>query len=90
MYLFKYYRPDFFFEKAIRYNELYFSAPAQLNDPNDLNIDYRFDNKLKLWDILLRSPCDKSYKNLSHILDLSNLKIHKGLNRIFRGKKNKK
>ncbi len=87
MYLFKYYRPDFFFEKAIRYNELYFSAPAQLNDPNDLNIDYRFDNKLKLWDTLLRSPCDKSYKNLSHILDLSNLKIHKGLNRIFRGKK---
>lgn len=87
MYLFKYYRQDFFFEKAIRYNELYFSARAQLNDPNDLNIDYRFDNKLKLWDVLLRSPCDKSYADLSHILDLSNLNIHRGLNRIFRGKK---
>lgn len=87
MHLFKYYRSDFFFEKAIRYNELYFSARAQLNDPNDLNIDYRFDNKLKLWDVLLRSPCDKSYADLSHILNFNNLKIHNGLNRIFRGKK---
>lgn len=87
MYLFKYYRPDFFFDKAIRYNELYFSARAQLNDPNDLNIDYRFDNNLKLWDLLLRSPCEYSYKDLTHILDFSDLKIHKVLNKIFKGKK---
>lgn len=87
MYLFKYYRPDFFFDKAIRYNELYFSARAQLNDPNDLNIEYRFDNKLKLWDILLRSPCEHSYENLTHILHLDDLKIHKLLNKTFKGKK---
>lgn len=87
MYLFKYYRPDFFFDKAIRYNELYFSARAQLNDPNDLNITYRFDNNLKLWDILLRSSCEYSYKDLSSLLDLSDLKIHKGLNKIFKGKR---
>ncbi|MEB2439840.1 DUF2971 domain-containing protein [Citrobacter braakii] len=87
MYLFKYYRPDFFFDKAIRYNELYFSARAQLNDPNDLNIDYRFDNRLKLWDLLLRSECEYSYKYLSHLLDFNDLKIHKGLNRIFKGKR---
>ncbi|PJG62232.1 hypothetical protein CV016_13455 [Yersinia kristensenii] len=87
MYLFKYYRPDFFFDKAIRYNELYFSARAQLNDPNDLNIDYRFDNNLKLWDFLLRSPCEYSYKDLTHILDFSDLKIHKVLNKIFKGKR---
>ncbi|MFJ5490571.1 DUF2971 domain-containing protein [Pectobacterium carotovorum] len=87
MYLFKYYRPDFFFDKAIRYNELYFSARAQLNDPNDLNIIYRFDNNLKLWDFLLHSPCEYSYKYLAHILDFADLKIHKVLNKIFKGKK---
>lgn len=87
MYLFKYYRPDFFFDKAIRYNELYFSARAQLNDPNDLNISYRFDNNLKFWDVLLRSPCEYSCNNLSHLLDLSDIKIHKVLNKIFKGKR---
>ncbi|OSM94086.1 DUF2971 domain-containing protein [Lonsdalea populi] len=87
MYLFKYYRPDFFFDKAIRYNELYFSAKSQLNDPNDLNIDYRFDNDLRFWDILLRSSCEYSYKNLTHILDFGDLKVHKVLNKIFKGKK---
>ncbi|ADO50085.1 DUF2971 domain-containing protein [[Enterobacter] lignolyticus] len=87
MYLFKYYRPDFFFDKAIRYNELYFSSRAQLNDPNDLNIEYRFDNKLKLWDILLRSPCKYSYEDLTHILSFDDFKIHKVLNKIFKGKR---
>lgn len=87
MYLFKYYRPDFFFDKAIRYNELYFSASAQLNDPNDLNLDYRFDNRLNLWSYLLHSKCEYSYEDLSHILDLSQLKIVQGLNKIFKGKR---
>lgn len=87
MYLFKYYRPDFFLEKTIRYNELYFSARAQLNDPNDLNIEYRFDNKLIYWELLLRKLCDKSYSDLSDLLDLNNPNIRKGLNRIFRGAK---
>ncbi|EBJ3542594.1 DUF2971 domain-containing protein [Salmonella enterica] len=87
MYLFKYYRPDFFFDKAIRYNELYFSARAQLNDPNDLNIIYRFDNNLMHWDFLLRSPCEYSYRNLTHLLDLGEFKVHKALNKIFKGKR---
>lgn len=85
MFLFKYYRPDFFFEKAIRYNEFYFSARAQLNDPNDLNVEYRFDNKLKLWDVLLHSQCDKSHADLNDLLNLNDINIHRGLNRIFRG-----
>ncbi|WP_273826884.1 DUF2971 domain-containing protein [Providencia rettgeri] len=87
MYLFKYYRPDFLFDKAIRYNELYFSAPAQLNDPNDLNIVYRFDNGLNFWTLLLNSQCEYSHKDLSQILDLNKLNIQQGLNRIFRSKR---
>lgn len=87
MYLFKYYRPDFFFDKAIRYNELYFSAGAQLNDPNDLSIEYRFDNNLMFWNVLLRSPCEYSFKDLTQLLDLSDSKIHKALNKVFKGKR---
>lgn len=85
MFLFKYYRPDFFFDKAIRYNEFYFSARAQLNDPNDLSVEYRFDNKLNLWDLLLHSKCDKSYSDLNDLLDLNDMNIHRGLNSVFRG-----
>lgn len=87
MYLFKYYRPDFYFEKAIRYNELYFSSPAQLNDPNDLNLKYRFDNKLNLWKLLLRLECSYSHKDLSQILNLGKKGIYQGLNKIFKSKR---
>ncbi|WP_051910610.1 DUF2971 domain-containing protein [Pectobacterium brasiliense] len=87
MYLFKYYRPDFFFDKAIRYNELYFSAPAQLNDPNDLHIDYRFDNSFSLWSSLLRKSCHHSHNDLSNILDLDNENLLRVLNKTFRGKR---
>ena len=36
MSLFKYFRSGIYLEKTLRYNELYFSANHELNDPNDL------------------------------------------------------
>lgn len=64
MYLFKYYRPDFFFDKAIRYNELYFSSTEQLNDPNDLKTSYFFEDRVDLWQRLLESEVSLGVKNL--------------------------
>ncbi|WP_095118564.1 DUF2971 domain-containing protein [Pseudomonas sp. Irchel s3f10] len=73
MSIFKYYRPNIFFEKAIRYNELYFSANHELNDPNDLKATYYFEDSPELWrhllsldsissawNILLHVSCDDS------------------------------
>ncbi|UWF51525.1 DUF2971 domain-containing protein [Pseudomonas sp. N3-W] len=51
--IFKYYRPNIYFEKAIRYNELYFSANHELNDPNDLKATYYFEDSPELWRALL-------------------------------------
>ncbi|WP_112925022.1 DUF2971 domain-containing protein [Escherichia coli] len=85
MYLFKYYRPDFFFEKAIRYNELYFSSTEQLNDPNDLKTSYFFEDRPDLWQSLLESEVILGVKNLKDFLDLGDGRLAKQLCRIFLG-----
>ena len=85
MFLFKYYRPDFFFEKAIRYNELYFSSTDQLNDPNDLKTSYFFEDNASLWQKLLESEVFLGVRELKHILDLDDQRLAKELCRIFLG-----
>ncbi|MFA1646200.1 MAG: DUF2971 domain-containing protein, partial [Enterobacteriaceae bacterium] len=77
MYLFKYYRPDFFFDKAIRYNELYFSSIEQLNDPNDLKTSYFFEDRVDLWQSLLESEVSLGVKNLKDFLDLDGDRLAK-------------
>lgn len=85
MFLFKYYRPDLFFEKAIRYNELYFSSTDQLNDPNDLKTSYFFEDNASLWQKLLESEVFLGVRELKHILDLDDQRLAKELCRIFLG-----
>lgn len=85
MFLFKYYRPDFFFDKAIRYNELYFSSTEQLNDPNDLKTSYFFEDSVPLWQSLLESELSSGAKVLSDFLELSDHALAKELCRIFLG-----
>ena len=85
MYLFKYYRPDFFFDKAIRYNELYFSSTEQLNDPNDLKTSYFFEDEIYLWQRLLESELIAGVRELQDVLDLTNRSLAKELCRIFLG-----
>ncbi|MBF8442339.1 DUF2971 domain-containing protein [Serratia ureilytica] len=85
MYLFKYYRPDFFFDKAIRYNELYFSSTEQLNDPNDLKTSYFFEDRVDLWQRLLESEVSLGVKNLKDFLDLDGDRLAKKLCQIFLG-----
>jgi len=58
--IFKYYRPNIYFEKAIRYNEIYFSANHELNDPNDLKATYYFEDNPALWKKLLALDTSKS------------------------------
>ncbi|WP_422431927.1 MULTISPECIES: DUF2971 domain-containing protein [Gammaproteobacteria] len=56
MSLFKYFRSGIYLEKALRYNELYFSANHELNDPNDLVSFYEFEDDESLWHRLLGLP----------------------------------
>jgi hypothetical protein len=49
MYFYKYYRPNVYFEKAIRYNELYFCENNELNDPHDLKANYYFEDSVDRW-----------------------------------------
>ncbi|MFC0180118.1 DUF2971 domain-containing protein [Thorsellia kenyensis] len=49
MALFKYFRCGIYMDKALRYNELYFSANHELNDPNDLVSYYIFEDDESLW-----------------------------------------
>ncbi|MCF5001997.1 DUF2971 domain-containing protein [Pseudomonas lactis] len=53
MNVFKYFRPNIYFEKAVRYNELYFSETHELNDPHDLNATYFFEDDPESWTKLL-------------------------------------
>ncbi|TDX12031.1 DUF2971 family protein [Buttiauxella sp. BIGb0552] len=85
MYLFKYYRPDFFFDKAIRYNELYFSSHEQLNDPNDLKTSYFFEDEIHMWQRLLESEFIAGVRELQDVLDLTDRSLAKELCRIFHG-----
>lgn len=86
MYLFKYYRPDFYFEKAIRYNELYFSSHAQLNDPNDLIVNYIFEDNWMRWMALFGKHCEYGLEDIGLVLNVSKGKAAEDLNSLFKGR----
>lgn len=86
MYVFKYYRPNLYFDKAVRYNELYFAANHELNDPNDLKAIYYFEDKPELWGRLLKTPGISSFWNLSEIINTDCQLLADSLNDIFKGK----
>lgn len=91
-YFFKYYRTNFYFEKAIKYNELFFSQNEELNDPFDLKVNYVFEDNVQIWkDVLFnekgtneRTP---DFWYLSKFFDISNINLLNRLNNLFKGKK---
>ncbi|MFU3228989.1 DUF2971 domain-containing protein [Pseudomonas aeruginosa] len=86
MHVFKYYRPNLYFDKAIRYNELYFAANHELNDPNDLKAIYYFEDNPELWGRLLNIPETSSHWKLSEIINTECQLLADSLNDIFKGK----
>ena len=53
MYYFKYFRNDTYFEKSIRYNELFFASNSTLNDPMDLWFNPVLWDDIEKWKKLL-------------------------------------
>ncbi|CNG50935.1 DUF2971 domain-containing protein [Yersinia kristensenii] len=53
MYIYKYFRDDVYFDKSIRYNELFFASNSLLNDPLDLLFNPRFWDDEEKWTVLL-------------------------------------
>lgn len=53
MYYFKYFRNDSYFEKTIRYNELFFASNSTLNDPMDLWFNPVLWDDIEKWKKLL-------------------------------------
>lgn len=53
MYYFKYFRNDSYFEKSIRYNELFFASNSTLNDPMDLWFNPVLWDDIEKWKKLL-------------------------------------
>lgn len=84
MAVFKYFRSGARLENAIRYNELYFSANHELNDPNDLMGIYYFEDDIELWSKLLQRPQADDAWNMSHHVDLRCLKLAARLASLFR------
>lgn len=82
---FKYYRANSNFEKAIRYNELYFSENKELNDPHDLKAFYFFEDNVGLWTDLLNLPSQYESWNLSSFLDCTDQSLASALNDVFKG-----
>ncbi|SDZ62674.1 DUF2971 domain-containing protein [Pseudomonas salomonii] len=82
--IFKYYRPNHYFEKAIRYNELYFSANHELNDPNDLKATYYFEDSPELWKRLLSSDSISPVWNISLHVSCNDDELISQLNSLFK------
>lgn len=87
MAVFKYFRPGVYLENATRYNELYFSANHELNDPNDLMSMYYFEDEAELWSRLLQRPQKDDAWNMSHHVDTNCEKLASNLAEVFRGVK---
>lgn len=84
MNVFKYFRPDVYFEKAVRYNELYFSETHELNDPHDLKATYFFENDPEIWTKLLcLSEKDSAWSIDLHV-DPNGRNLAKNLNDLFK------
>lgn len=91
-YFFKYYRTNFYFEKAIKYNELFFSHNEELNDPFDLKTDYIFEDNIQIWKYVLLNERNTyewtpDFWYLSKFFDISNIHLLSELNDLFKGQK---
>lgn len=84
MLFFKYYRPNIYFEKAIRYNELYFCMNGELNDPHDLKATYCFEDSPELWSKLLMLSPFSDFLNIRNYIDPGSEKLVECLNNIFK------
>ena len=82
---FKYYRQNFYFEKAIRYDEIYFSSNDELNDPLDLAFTPYFDDNEVVWNKLLQLKPIVETWDLTHFLDTTSQELASELNSIFKG-----
>lgn len=84
MRLYKYYRPDFYFEKSLRYDEIFFAANEQLNDPHDLVIKPYFGDNKDAWNSILKSDAPSSTWDLAKIIDVDNDNLLQELNDQFK------
>lgn len=86
---FKFYRSNIFFEKAIRYNEIYFSDNNELNDPHDLNVKFKFDDSPELWGKVLNLKTEYNNRvfqdwSLDVHFDIKNKNLLDSINEIFK------
>ena len=82
---FKYYRQNLYFEKAIRYDEIYFSSNEELNDPLDLAFTPYFDDNEVAWEKLLQVKPKVEMLNIALYLDTTSHELASELNSIFKG-----
>lgn len=82
---FKYYRQNLYFEKAIRYDEIYFSSNEELNDPLDLAFTPYFDDNEVAWEKLLQVKPKVEMLNIALYLDTTSYELASELNSIFKG-----
>ena len=82
---FKYYRQNLYFEKAIRYDEIYFSSNEELNDPLDLSFTPYFDDNEVAWEKLLQVKPKVEMLNIALYLDTTSHELASELNSIFKG-----
>ncbi|MGD8230989.1 DUF2971 domain-containing protein [Vibrio sp. TRT 1302] len=87
MRLYKYYRPDFYFEKSLRYDEIFFASNEQLNDPHDLIIKPYFGSSPEAWRSILKSSEPYDSWNMARIVDIENIELIQALNDEFEGTK---
>lgn len=85
MRLYKYYRPDFYFEKSLRYDEIFFASNEQLNDPHDLMIKPYFGDNKEAWRVILKSDEPFSTWNMSKIVHVDDDNLLRELNDEFKG-----
>jgi Protein of unknown function (DUF2971) len=81
---FKFFRPNIYFEKAIRYNELYFSENIELNDPNDLKANYYFEDNVSFWENILSLKPSVSTWNLNSFIDVKDIDLAFAFNDLFK------
>jgi hypothetical protein len=85
MRIYKYYRPDFYFEKSLRYDEIFFASNEQLNDPHDLIIKPYFGDSKEAWRIILKRDAPYDRWDLSKLVDIGNDNLLRELNDELKG-----
>ncbi|WP_420299296.1 DUF2971 domain-containing protein [Edwardsiella tarda] len=73
MYYYKYFRNDVYFDKSIRYNELFFASNQLLNDPMDLAFDPVLIASTDEWRTLFENtPTSLNDSVIMHLQQISN------------------